>query len=78
MTGFNTKRLNSGNRTVTLGGMLVNNNINCKRIFNWHKQQNTQQSPFTMVWGIKHGQWAPPSHPFNTYTPYYSTQMYAS
>ena len=79
--GLNSKRLNSTNRAITLGSMLVNNNTNGvgsgKRLYNWYKLQNQCQGQvFTCIWGIKRGQWAPPSTPFNHYHPYYSSNMY--
>ena len=79
--GFNSKRINSTNRPITLGGMLVNQNSNgpssTKRIYNWYKlQEKCQGEVFECIWGIKRGQWGPPSNSNNFYHPYYSHNMY--
>lgn len=78
---FNSKRINSTNRSITLGSMLVSNGSHgpssSKRVYNWHKTQSScQGDSIERIWGIKRGQWGPPTYPLNHYHPYYSNAMY--
>ena len=76
--GFNSRRLSSANRPITLGSMLSsghNGPASTKRVYNWNKTANNVE-PFTATFGITRGYFGPPSTPFSTYHPYYSSNMY--
>lgn len=78
---FNSKRITSTNRAITLGSMLVCNGQigagSSKRLYNWiQTKSECQGNPIECIWGISKGQWGPPTYPFNHYYPYYSNSMY--
>jgi hypothetical protein len=83
--GFNSRRLTSTNRVITLGSMLASNHngpASVKRMYYWYTKtnpNNTQNNNFfTNTFEIQYGMWGPPTTPLNYYHPYYSTKMYSS